>query len=364
MKNKFLLGFASALAIILAVGCSSLLDNNQGIFGKAQQQNQKVGAEIRSTENAQAQSNEDKLKHIGAWSQGGVQYSLDQIKTNIPQEVTVAKQMNARVEALAGKPDFKEVEAIKGIVDDLLSQVQQTRIDGEKALAAKDKQIADIQANDQKLDKQREDQIAAAMEQANQNAQVADQYKATLQDMDKWGGLGAVWYGLHKFVIRMAWILGIGGGLFLLLRILASSNPIAGAIFSIFDQMGSWLIHTIAVIFPKALSIAGNVSTSIYNNTKSALNSIVDSVETVKLQEAASGKPATIEDLLNTAELSMTPEDKALIEKIKLQLGWVRTTTAPAIAVPAPTPVATPTAVGISAGNVVNQPTTPPTTTA
>lgn len=324
MKNRFLYGFISALALIVMMGCASLLNNNQGVFGKAQQTNQKVDAQIRLTENQQAQSNEQKLAHIGAWAQGGVQYSLDKITNDIPQEVTVAKQMNARVEALAGKPDFTEVEGIKSIVDELTSQTEKVRLAGEKALAEKDKQIAKIQDDDKKLDAQREQQIAGALQQADANAKVADQYKATLNDMDKWGGLGAVWYGLHKFVVRMAWVLGIGGVLFLILRLLASANPIAGAIFSVFDQIGSWAVHCISVIFPKAVSLAGNVATKTYNEAKSALTSIVDSVETVKIQSAASGKPATIEDLLNTAELSMTPADKALVENIKLQLGWVK----------------------------------------
>lgn len=331
MNTRFVYGFLSALVLISIVGCKTLLDNNQGVFGKAQETHQKADTQIRLVENKQAQSDEDKLAHIGAWSQGGVEYSLDKLTNNIP-EVKVAKEMNARVEALAGKPDFKEVEAIKGIVDDLLSQVEKTRISGEKALADKDKQIAKIQDDDKKLDAQRETEIAGALQQADENAKVADQYKATLNDMDKWGGLGAIWYGLHKFVVRMAWVLGIGSGLFILLRLLASANPIAGAIFNIFEQMGSWAIHTIALIFPKALSIAGNVTTGVYNEAKSALTSIVDSVETVKIQSAASGKPATIEDLLETAELSMSPADKILIDNIKLKLGWVKSTVVTSVA--------------------------------
>jgi len=341
-NNKFFYGFISAIIFMLAVGCSSLLDNNQGIFGKAQMANDKVDAKIRIVENQQAQVNEDKLAHIGAWAQGGVEHSLDKITTNIPVEVIVAKEMNARVEALAGKPDFKEVELIKTIVDSLLSQVKDTRVSGEKALAEKDKQIAAIQTQDKQLIVQRENEIASALIQSDSNAKVADQYKATLNDMDKWGGLGAVWYGIHKFVVRMAWVLGIGGVLFLILRLLASANPIAGAIFSIFDQIGSWAINTIAVIFPKALSIAGNVSVAIFNDTKSALSSIVDSVETVKLQQQATGTPATIEDLLNTAEVSMTPADKAIIEKIKLQLNWIKPSTTSTVVIPTPT---TPTTV-------------------
>ncbi len=337
-NNKFFYGFISAIALILAVGCSTLLDNNEGVFGKAQATNQKADTKIRVVENQQAQSNEDKLAHIGAWSQGGVEHALNQITNDVPKEVVVAKEMNARVEALAGKPDFKEVELIKGIVDDLLSQVQTTRVEGEKALALKDKQIAVIQAQDKQLDAQRENEIASALQQSDVNAKVADQYKATLNDMDKWGGLGAVWYGLHKFIVRMAWVLGIGGVLFFILRILASSNPIAGAIFNIFEQMGSWVVNTISLVLPKALSIAGNVSTEVYNGAKSALTSVVDSVETVKLQEKASGKPATIEDLLNAAEATMTPADKAQVEKIKLELGWVKPSTTSTI-VPPTSPV-------------------------
>ena len=48
------------------------------------------------------QVNEDTLDIIRAWSKGGVEYSLDQIKTNVPPEVVTAKKMNERIEALAG----------------------------------------------------------------------------------------------------------------------------------------------------------------------------------------------------------------------------------------------------------------------
>ncbi len=336
-NNKFFYGFISALALMTIVGCSTLLNNNQGVFGKAQETNLKSDTKIRIVENQQAAANENKLKQISAFSEGGVGYSLDLIKTNIPKEVVVAEKMNDRIKAIAGAPDFKEVELIKGIVDDLLSQVQTTRVEGEKALVQKDKEIAAIQAQDKQLITQRENEIASALIQSDANAKVADQYKITLNDMDKWGGLGAVWYGLHKFIVRMAWVLGIGGVLFFILRILASSNPIAGAIFGIFDQIGSWMVNTISVIFPKALSIAGNVTTEVYNGTKSALTSIVDSVETVKLQQNVSGKPATIQDLLDAAEATMTLDDKAQIEKIKLQLGWVKPSTKPTVVPPTPT---------------------------
>lgn len=322
--NKFIYGFITALSILMIVGCSSLLNSNQGIFGKSQIQSDKVESKIRIIENRQSTSNEDKLSHIGAWSKGGVEHSLDKITNNIPDEVVVAKEMNSRIEALAGKPDFKEVELIKGIVDDLLSQVERTRINGEKALAQKDKEISKMQEDDKKLNSLREDEIANALSQANINAKVADQYKATLSQMDSYFGLGAVFYGFKKFFISSMWTLGIICIVFLILRLLASSNPIAGALFNIFEQIGSWIIHTVALILPKALSIAGNVSVEAYNTTKGALKSVVDSIETAKLQADGTGKAPSLKGVLDNANITMTQDDKAIIEKIKLELGWVR----------------------------------------
>jgi hypothetical protein len=330
--NAFTLGFLSAITLMVVAGCSSVFDNNNGIFGgKAQTSEHQITSQIHATETAQAQSNSDKLEHIGAFAKGGVEYSLSK-DTNPTPQVDVAKQMNERVEALAGKPNFNEVVAIQGIVDDLLSQEQKQEEAGQKLLTAKDNEIAQIQTDDQKLDQQREMEINQAIIQANANALAADKANQTLSQMDKWFGLGAVWYGVKKFVVDSAWVLGIGSVLFLILRLLASSNPIAGAIFSVFDQIGSWAVGIISTLFPKAVSLAGNVAVGAYNDVKGALTTLVDSIETVKLQSSSSGQPASIETLLNTAELSMTPADKQLIENIKIELGWIKPSTTTTVA--------------------------------
>jgi hypothetical protein len=120
---------------------------------------------------------------------------------------------------------------------------------------------------------------------------------------------------------------------FIILSILAAFNPIASAIFSVFDVMLSWVVNCIKVVAPKALTLAGQVSSTIYNDAKGALTSIVDSVSTLKLTTAASGKQATIENLLDTLELSTTPAQKIIIEQIKQDLGW--TTTASVSTIPA-----------------------------
>ena len=372
--KKILYSSVVVLIVILLTGCSSILDNNQGVFGNAQKQVGVVDTNIRHIENAKAQANEDTLDYIGAWAKGGVEYSLDQIKTNVPPEVITAKQMNERIEALAGQPDFNKVKEIENIVNNLLAQTENVRKSGEKELAAKDKEITQIKDTAKQLDKQREDEIAKAFAQANVNARAADQYKSTLNQMDSWFGLGAVFYGIKKFVVSSMWILGIGGIVFLILRLLASSNPFAAAIFEVFSRIGSWFINMIELIVPKAAEKAGQTATTIFNSTESALKSIVDSVETVKLQANTSGTPATIQDLLNTAELSMTTEDKAIIEKIKLELGWVKPSTKPTTIVlqsaPSPTaasPVTTtvvvppPTAPIVSTSSTIPLPVVPKT---
>lgn len=334
MKTKNVISLVVVTMLLLSTSCSSLLKNNQGIFGKASQKNAEVGKEIRLTENAQAQANEDKLSHIGALAAGGVQYSLDQIKSNVPPQVAVAKEMNERVEALAGKPDFTEVKGIQTIVDQLLSETDKVRKDGERALAEKDKEITAIQEADKTLDEQREGQISQALADANINAQKADQYQATLQDMDKFGGLGAIWYGLHKLIVRMAWILGIGGGLFLVLRVLAFSNPLAASVFSIFSIVGSWVINTVEYIFPKALDAAGFVAKAAYNDAQTALNEVITGIQTAE----ASGKPISATAVITSVASSLTPTQQAQIASGSLTpaSNAVLTTIAKASVAPAP----------------------------
>jgi hypothetical protein len=319
--NKFLIGFLTALVVITIVGCSSILKSNEGVFGKAQKADDALDAKIRLVENAQAQKNEERLSHIGAWSKGGVEHSLAKV-TNAPPEVVVAKEMNERVEALAGNPDFKEVQAIEVIVDNLLSKVDATKLAGEKALAVKDKEINKLQTTIKQLDSQREDEIAKAFAQADLNAQKADQYQATLNQMDKFFGLGAVFYGLKRFVVSSMWVLGIGSVLFLILRVFASSNPIAGAVFEIFSRVGSWVINIVEMVLPKAAEKAGHIAIKIADGYKSALTKVVDGIQMAKSKATAAGKPASLQDALDEAEKTMTAEEKDIIEELKKALNW------------------------------------------
>ena len=211
----------------------------------------------------------------------------------------------------------------------LVSDLIATNAVGIRELAKKDSELEAIQAEEKLLLAQKNTEISNALVLSKTIALQADTTKNKLDKYTGWFGINAIILGGKQLVSTSIWVILGGGLLFLILRILASANPIAGAIFSVVDILFSWIVNCIKVIAPKALSVAGTVATEVYDGTKNTLHVLVDSVETVKLTSAASGKPATIEDLLNVAEQSMTPEDKALIEKIKLEMKWTTTTIVP-----------------------------------
>jgi hypothetical protein len=319
--NKFLYGFLASLVVISMLGCSSILKNNEGVLGKSSKKAAEVDTKIRQTENMTAAANEARLVHIGAWSEG-TQYSLEKIKTNTPPEVVVAKQINERVRALADKPDFKEAQEVKAIVDDLLSQIEKEKQAGAKALASKDKEIAKIQLSMQNLNNVREQEIANALAQSKANAAIADQYKATLSEMDAWGGLGAIKYGFSRLIKRLAWGLGIFTVLFIILRVLSLSNPMAASIFRIFSHIGSWFINIIEFIVPKAAQMAGHTATAVFNAYKSTLTKVVDAIQMAKERAEAAGKPADLNAVLDEVAKSMNTDEKAIVDELKKALNW------------------------------------------
>ena len=88
--------------------------------------------------------------------------------------------------------------------------------EGNAALLVKDKQINDLQDQYKQLNEQKAKDVAVAFSEANEFAKQADQYKATLSKMDSFFGLGAIWYGAHKFLITSMWVLGSGLILFII----------------------------------------------------------------------------------------------------------------------------------------------------
>ncbi len=204
----------------------------------------------------------------------------------------------------------------------MVSNLISNNVMGQYQLKQKDKEIQNLQAEETFLIKEKDKEINKALVLSQSVALQADTNKSKLDQYQGWFGLSAVFMGLKQLFTTSIWfIIGIGI-VFLLLRAFAASNPIAGAIFSIFETMFSWVVNTVRLLAPKALKIANTVEKSVFNATSTTLSKIIDSVEVVKLKAESSGKEATIQDLLNEAEKTMNQEDKVLVEQIKKKMSW------------------------------------------
>jgi hypothetical protein len=320
MNMKFFYGFFAAFVVILLVSCAGLTDRHEGIFGKSAQKAAKQVERVEQIEKKEAVNADDRLTKIGAW-QTGVDYSLNKIQ-DPPKEVTVAKTINERVAALANKPDFNEVKEVKAIVDGMLSEMKSQKEEAQKSLSKKDEEISKLNEQIKDLDTEKKSEIAIAMKQSESNALKADQYKATLNDMDSFWGFGAITYGFKKLFSRLMWTIIIVGVVFLVLRIAATAYPPAAAVFSIFEMMISWVMNGLKLLAPKAHQISGFVETKVFDGYKKTLTHIIDEIQMLKAKDEGEKDKYTIDDLTTELAKALDTEDKDRIDGIKKELRW------------------------------------------
>lgn len=321
MKNKFVLGFLTCLIAVSIIGCGGLLSKNSGKMGKAAKQEAAAAIPIDTTEKQLNDIKDKRLTSIGAWS-GGVEYSLNKV-TNQEPAVDIAQEINSKVQALANKPTLKEQEEIFRLIDSLLTNA----VAGKKMLAEKNEEIIKLQTTIGDLNSKHASAVADYRSIAEASARQNDAYKTTLQEMDAGWGLSAIWYGIKKLISRIALTLGILAVLFIVLRALSATNPIAASIFAIFNQVGSWIINILKGIFPKATSISGLVPHSDYKGYKDTLSKIVDAIETVKSKESLLKKTGSttcisMDDLTTELSKLFTPDDADRVTNAKKDLLW------------------------------------------
>jgi hypothetical protein len=280
-------------------------------------------AKVESVESQMGSNLKDKLNQVAKLNYG-VDYALTK-ETDPSKNVQIAKDLNTRSMSLTGTPTIEEINKMKQMIDDLTSQLQTEKERGAKELAVRDVELTNLQLQTKNLEKLKDAEIQKYMKIAADTAAKADEIQGELNKMDSFMGLGAIWYGVKRLVVRLAWILGIGSILFLILRFASLSNPIAASIFSIFNTIGSWMVNTIAAIFPKALEIAGHTLTTVSNKYRDTMTKIIDGIETLRQQQKASGdvnKKYTIDELLTELSKTMDGDEKAMVDKIKRDIGF------------------------------------------
>lgn len=270
---------------------------------------------IVNTEKQLAKNTDEKMSEIAVLA-SGTDYSLKKV-TNPPVEVKTAIDINGRVMNIAGNPNLDELNKIKQLIDLLNSEVDKERKRGEKLLSEKDSQIVNLQQERVEIQNQYEDQINTLKVQATEVAKKADKLQVVVNEVNSWMGLGGVVYGMKRFVSTAVIGILIFGVLFIALRFFATINPIAGAIFSIFEHFASYAISLLKGIFPNSLSFSNHIELPIFNRYKNTLDNVVDTLYELQKLQKKSGTVYKLDDVFVELDKNLNDPDKKLIDELK-----------------------------------------------
>lgn len=297
------------LSLTVLVGCSKFTTR-----GKESTAISAGKTKIENVSNKINANTTSKMDLIAEYAYG-VSYALNKIE-DPSNEVTVALDINSRIVSLSGNPTLDKIKEMQKMIDDLTSQLSVERTVGKQKLNDKDKEIVSLQEVSKQLRAEKDVEIKKYMSIAEEAAAAADSYKLKLDDLTSGWGFNAIWFGIKKMITRLSWVIGIGSIIFVVLRISATANPIAGSIFSIFEQIVSWGIRTIQFIFPKAVNMAGFVTQSVYDTTRTALTKTIDAIELAKI------KGNDVSHIKTEVAKSMDTDHKELIKEIKSDLNY------------------------------------------
>lgn len=277
---------------------------------------QKTKDVLANTRVEKAKNDGEKLQQVATLA-SGTDYSLKSV-TNPPVQVKTALDFNSRILSITGNPNVDELNKIKQLTDLLNSEIEKEKEKGIKILKQRDDEILELQLRQKEIEDVYEEQIKGLETQASQVAKKADTLQVTVDEVNSWMGLGGVMYGLKRFVsIGVTGIL-IFLILFMVLRFAAATNPIAGAIFSIFEHIAASIISLIKGIVPKSVDFSNLTCSLEFNRYKTALDTYVDTVDHLETIEKKTGVTYTLKDLHIELEKNLNNEDKLLVGKLKL----------------------------------------------
>lgn len=317
MKMMFFIGL-----LVLSTSCGHVRDLIGDSTSKSEDKLDKKKIELQLKKDELAKNNEVKLKQIGTLSKG-VDHALN-IETNKSKPIDVAKDLNDRVASLASNPDVKDVNRIKKIVDELISEVEKERKVGEAELIKLDKELQYAQSERDLIKSAYEKKSLEYVAISEKIAEDNDKNEAVIGEMDKWFGLGAVWYGVKKFLISAVWILSIGTILFLVLRVLSQTNPIAAGIFGLFEMAGSSILQLVKVVMPNSFGYAKFVDKGTSEKYRGALDKIVDTLQLLKEQDrlAPDDKKVTLEMVFDELDKKLDDSEKRSVSERLQSMNW------------------------------------------
>lgn len=316
MKIQKTVTVLSLSLLLLMSGCTTWWQKKNESTSKVEV----VKQEVQKAKDALNENDKDKVKEIQSTA-SGVDYALSKV-TNAQPAVVVAKELNDRTVSLVGVPNVDEMNKMKQMVDNLTSAVKEEQIRGREMLSDKDKEINQIQEERDQLKQDLQDKNKALQKTAEDVAKKSDEYKETVDKVNGFFGLGAIFYGVKRFVTTCLISILVFGLIFLILRILSNTNPIAKAAFMVFDMIGGGVIHVVKSMMPNSLSFAKIVDQSHLDTYKNTLSKIVDSIQDLKSKTEVANKSYTLDELLDLLSKNMNDVDKNVVDEIKKDLRW------------------------------------------
>jgi hypothetical protein len=229
------------------------------------------------------------------------------------------------VVSIVGSPHIDEINRIKATVDLLNSAVEEERKKGQELLLKRDELINKLQKEKVELNEQYDDQLWQLTDKAKEVAKEADQNKAVLDSMSGMFGLNAVFWGLKKFVFSALTAILIFTVVFVILRLLATVHPAAGAAFSIFNMLGSTIISIVKALTPKAFEMSNFATKEKVEEFKSPLVKIVDVIQELKeKQKESPDRVYPLSEILKRFDKEMDSHEKDLIEEILREQKWIK----------------------------------------
>ncbi len=311
-KKKILFLFVVLIGI---TGCSHF----QKFFDKNARTEEKQRQKLIAAQDAVKEIDKEKLGAIARFA-SGTDYALGK-STNDEPTTLIARELNFRVISLSGEPTLDEKKAIWDLVDKLTSDLIEERIKGRKLLEKQDILIKVIQQNEVDKIAAEKEAIDKYVDVAGKTAKNADINASELREYESFWGLAAIKKGATRFLTRSFWFLVGFGIVFIILRFAAGTNPIVGAIFSLFEQIGSWVIHCVRILLPKAINFAHFVPQAEFNDYKNTLKDIIHCVQKLKTNNV-DNRSISLDDLLNDLDRKLDTEDKKRIDIIKSELNW------------------------------------------
>lgn len=295
----------AVLSIVLLTSCKT------SNFDKVQ----KTKETLAETRVEKAKNDDEKLQVVSTLA-AGTDYSLKAV-TNPPVQVKTALDYNSRILSIAGNPNVDDLNKMKEITDLLNSELEKEKEKGVKLLKQKDVEILDLQNKQKQIQDKYESQIKGLEAQATQVAKKADSLQVTVDEVNSWMGLGGVMYGMKRFVT-----IGVTGILiflvcFMILRFLASTNPIAAAIFSVVEYIVGFVINILKGVAPKALEFSNHIELPTFNRYKNTLDTVVDTLESLKTIQQRSNTQVNLNEVFVELDKNLDSNEKILINELK-----------------------------------------------